>query len=308
MLDSSRSSASRTKWAANSSSDAFQEIDITGITMPITKLTFASKPRGRSSLARSAIFCHPPNRDALALFWSSHHQRRANPPTSTECDWNAATHKDSGKARGSAGISTKVTTNRLRRNRTIEVRKAHDHSRRKRAHDFRRHEGSRSVRVALATLVFDDPLSAIGCFQTTIPLNLGIEGMHGEAWVKSRQLGSDLPSPSALRFDDSLTGDRLRHFMPEARKIHIDPTARKLTRTGYKSVLNIVKRWSGGKGTKGPVLEQILPHIEKNRPHPWQNRLAEMKGDSALATSKGLRTPESVCRALINDMWKEQNG
>ena len=64
-------------------------------------------------------------------------------------------------------------------------------------------------------------LLGIGCFPASDPLNLGMMGMHGEAWVNHAIQEADLLIAVGMRFDDRVTGD-LRTYARDARKIHIE--------------------------------------------------------------------------------------
>src|SRR5205814_1172528 len=64
-------------------------------------------------------------------------------------------------------------------------------------------------------------LLGIGCFPATDPLNLGMMGMHGEAWVNHAIQEADLLIAVGMRFDDRVTGD-LKTYARDARKIHIE--------------------------------------------------------------------------------------
>src|SRR5256884_5589432 len=64
-------------------------------------------------------------------------------------------------------------------------------------------------------------LLGIGCFPAKDPLNLGMMGMHGEAWVNHAIQEADLLIAVGMRFDDRVTGD-LRTYARNARKIHIE--------------------------------------------------------------------------------------
>src|SRR6202030_4123520 len=50
-------------------------------------------------------------------------------------------------------------------------------------------------------------LLGIGCFPADNPLNLGMMGMHGEAWVNNAIQEADLLIAVGMRFDDRVTGD-----------------------------------------------------------------------------------------------------
>ena len=64
-------------------------------------------------------------------------------------------------------------------------------------------------------------LLGIGGFPAQHPLNLGMMGMHGEAWVNHAIQEADLIVACGMRFDDRVTGN-LKNYAPNSKKIHID--------------------------------------------------------------------------------------
>ena len=64
-------------------------------------------------------------------------------------------------------------------------------------------------------------LLGIGCFPAMHPLNLGMMGMHGEAWVNHAIQEADLLIALGMRFDDRVTGN-LKTYALRAKKIHVE--------------------------------------------------------------------------------------
>ncbi|MDE2592332.1 MAG: acetolactate synthase large subunit [Actinomycetales bacterium] len=64
-------------------------------------------------------------------------------------------------------------------------------------------------------------LMARGAFPDSHPLNLGMPGMHGTVPAVTSLQKSDLLIALGARFDDRVTGD-LKSFAPEAKVIHVD--------------------------------------------------------------------------------------
>ena len=64
-------------------------------------------------------------------------------------------------------------------------------------------------------------LLGLGGFPASHPLSLGMMGMHGEAYCNLAIQNSDLVLALGMRFDDRVTGN-LRNYAPNARKIHIE--------------------------------------------------------------------------------------
>ncbi len=64
-------------------------------------------------------------------------------------------------------------------------------------------------------------LLGISCFPESHPLSLGMPGMHGPAHVNRAIDQADLIVGVGMRFDDRVTGD-LRYWAPNARIVHMD--------------------------------------------------------------------------------------
>ncbi len=72
-------------------------------------------------------------------------------------------------------------------------------------------------------------LLGIGSLPASHPLNLGMMGMHGEAWVNQAIQQADLLIAFGMRFDDRVTGN-LRTYAPLARKIHAELDASEINK------------------------------------------------------------------------------
>src|SRR3972149_4690240 len=64
-------------------------------------------------------------------------------------------------------------------------------------------------------------LLGLGSFPAQHPLSLGMMGMHGESYCNLAIQNSDLLLAFGMRFDDRVTGN-LRTYAPRARKIHVE--------------------------------------------------------------------------------------
>jgi acetolactate synthase-1/2/3 large subunit len=143
-------------------------------------------------------------------------------------------------------------------------------------------------------------LLGIGCFPASDPLNLGMMGMHGEAWVNHAIQEADLLIAVGMRFDDRVTGD-LRTYAKEARKIHIEIDRSEINKN--------VKVDAALIGDAREVLEQLLPRLEHRERGDWLGHIRELKGDSAVRDIQGLPDNGHLYAAhVINDLWKETNG
>jgi acetolactate synthase I/II/III large subunit len=273
-------------------SDAFQEVDITGITMPITKHNVVvTRAEDIARTIREAFVIAKSGRPGPVLVDITKDAQQ----TSTEFDWNAATPKLPPK-RVRAGID------KAELDRAIELLNSA-----KRPLILAGH----GIMISGAMKAFDQfvhagdfyvsmTLLGIGCFPANDSLNLGMMGMHGEAWVNHAIQEADLLIAVGMRFDDRVTGD-LRTYAKSARKIHIENDRAEINKNVPVDAALV--------GDAREVLEQLLPHIEKKHRTPWQNRITEMKGDSAVRDIQSLPDTGHLYAAhVINDLWKETSG
>ena len=103
-------------------------------------------------------------------------------------------------------------------------------------------------------------LMGLGSFPGTDPLSLGMLGVHGSYYANKTVQESDLLIAIGMRFDDRVTG-RVDGFAPKAKIIHvdIDPTSiRKNVRVDIPVV-----------GDVGRVLTQLNKAIKEVDAEPW---------------------------------------
>ncbi len=143
-------------------------------------------------------------------------------------------------------------------------------------------------------------LLGIGSFPALHPLNLGMMGMHGEAWVNQAIQEADLLLAFGMRFDDRVTGN-LKTYAANARKIHIDIDPAEFN----KNVLVDVTL----AGDLSQVLGDLLPHVAKGDRGEWLSAISEMKGDSAVRDVQNLPDSGHLYAAhVINDIWRITGG
>ncbi len=273
-------------------SDAFQEIDITGITMPITKHNvIVTRVEDIARTVREAFIIASSGRPGPVLVDITKDAQQA----STEFDWNASLPKLPPKR-------VRPSLDKAELDRAVELLNSA-----KRPLILAGH----GIMISGAMKAFEQfvragqfhvamTLLGIGCFPANDPLNLGMMGMHGEAWVNHAIQEADLLIAVGMRFDDRVTGD-LRTYAKSARKIHIEIDRAEINKN--------VKVDAALVGDAREVLEQLLPCIEKKERTAWRSRIAEMKGDSAVRDIQSLPDTGHLYAAhVINDLWKETAG
>jgi acetolactate synthase-1/2/3 large subunit len=273
-------------------SDAFQEIDITGITMPITKHNvIVTRVEDIARTVREAFIIANSGRPGPVLVDITKDAQQA----STEFDWNATLPKLPPKR-------VRPSLDKAELDRAVELLNSA-----KRPLILAGH----GIMISGAMKAFEQfvragqfhvamTLLGIGGFPANDPLNLGMMGMHGEAWVNHAIQEADLLIAVGMRFDDRVTGD-LRTYAKSARKIHIEIDRAEINKN--------VKVDAALVGDAREVLEQLLPSIDKKERTAWQSRITEMKGDSAVRDIQSLPDTGHLYAAhVINDLWKETAG
>ena len=273
-------------------SDAFQEIDITGITMPITKHNVVvSKVEDIARTVREAFVIAQSGRPGPVLVDITKDAQQAT----TEFDWNAAAPKLPPKR-------IRPSLEKAELDRAVELLNSA-----KRPLILAGH----GIMISGAMKAFDRFVQAghypvamtllgIGCFPANDPLNLGMMGMHGEAWVNHLIQEADLLIAVGMRFDDRVTGD-LRTYAKSARKIHIEIDRAEINKNVPVDAALV--------GDAREVLEQLFPLVEKKDRPDWLSRIKELKGDSAVRDIQSLPDTGHLYAAhVINDLWKETGG
>jgi acetolactate synthase-1/2/3 large subunit len=143
-------------------------------------------------------------------------------------------------------------------------------------------------------------LLGIGSVPADHPLNLGMMGMHGEAWVNDAIQESDLLIALGMRFDDRVTG-KLAHYAPHARKIHIDIDPSELHKNVRADVAIA--------GDLSRVLRDWLPLVAAARHDGWLARIAALAGGPTVRDIDDLPDDGRFCAAhVIHDIWKATGG
>src|SRR5690606_17298224 len=179
-------------------SDAFQEPDITGITMPITKHNYlVTRAEDVARVVREAFYVARSGRPGPVLIDTTKDAQQ----TSCEFEWPEAPtlrgyrpeHKPSARDIAQAvELISSAKRPIILAGRGVGLSGANDVVRR-----FAEHT---NIPVAMTLL-------GLGYLPASHPLNLGMMGMHGEAWVNTAIQEADLLLAFGMRFDDRVTGN-----------------------------------------------------------------------------------------------------
>ncbi|MCJ2163792.1 MULTISPECIES: acetolactate synthase large subunit [unclassified Pseudodesulfovibrio] len=111
-------------------------------------------------------------------------------------------------------------------------------------------------------------LMGLGIMPTDHPLSLGMLGMHAARYTNMALEECDLLIAVGVRFDDRATG-KVPDFCPKAKVIHmdIDPSELDKIKTAHASVT----------GDVGEVLKALIPLIKERKRSVWNEDIRQLK-------------------------------
>jgi acetolactate synthase-1/2/3 large subunit len=131
------------------------------------------------------------------------------------------------------------------------------------------------------------------------PLVLGMMGMHGEAASNLAIQQADLLIALGMRFDDRVTGN-LKTYAVNAKKIHVDIDPSELNKN--------VKVDVGIAGDLRTALVQFLPGVKGNVHPAWLNTIRDWQEDSSERDIVRHHQGGLIAAQVINDLWKYTSG
>jgi len=143
-------------------------------------------------------------------------------------------------------------------------------------------------------------LLGLGGFPASHPLSLGMMGMHGEAWVNASIQEADLLIALGMRFDDRVTG-KLQTYAVHARKIHaeIDPT--EINKNVRVDVALL--------GDLGRTLSALIPAVQRRTRQPWLDRISARRSEAAGRDVQTIPCGDKLYAAhVLHDLWRLTEG
>jgi acetolactate synthase I/II/III large subunit len=143
-------------------------------------------------------------------------------------------------------------------------------------------------------------LLGLGGVPASHRLNLGMMGMHGEAWVNHAIQEADLLMAFGMRFDDRVTGNT-KTYAPNAKKIHVDIDPSEINKNIRVDAAIVADLRE--------TLKSLLEVIERADHAPWIAYIDSMKGDAAVRDIQKLPDSGHLYAAhVINDIWRITEG
>jgi acetolactate synthase-1/2/3 large subunit len=269
--------------------DAFQEIDITGITLPITKHNFlVSRAEDIAPTIRKAFQIAAADRPGPVLVDITKDAQQASAPFDFAAAEPAA-HRPHPMLRAETNSIEQAAELIAAAKRPV-ILAGHGVLISEAESQLLAFAERRHIPVASTLL-------GLGAFPTGHPLALGMMGMHGEAWVNNAIQQSDLLLAFGMRFDDRVTGT-LATYAPHAKKIHVEIDPAEIDKNVHADVALI--------GDLRAVLETLLPLVPSNSDASWIAAVNKMKGDASVRDIINLPDNGHLYAAhVIHDIWSE---
>jgi len=272
--------------------DAFQEVDITGITLPITKHNYlVTRAEDIAPALREAFLIAKSGRPGPVLVDITKDAQQSM----ADYDFEAAAPKAyrPHPMRGHNADSITDAARLIREAKRPIILAGHGVIQSDAIEQLRTLAERMQIPVACTLL-------GLGGFPASHELSLGMMGMHGEAWVNEAIQKADLLIACGMRFDDRVTGT-LTTYAPNAKKIHIEIDPAEINKNVKVDVALI--------GDLKQVLEILLPNLSRHSNSPWLREITESKGESAVRDIKNLPDNGHLYAAhVINDLWNATDG
>ena len=142
-------------------------------------------------------------------------------------------------------------------------------------------------------------LMGLGAFPGTHLLSLGMPGMHGTAYANKAILECDYLLSLGARFDDRVAGDA-KLFAQQAVRAHIDIDSSEINKR--------VKVDHFLHGHLKDVLQALLPHIKKNEHTEWVQHLEDYKQKFPLKNEYATSTEHIKPQSLLHQLFQLTQG
>ena len=261
--------------------DAFQEVDITGITIPITKHNFLIKdPQQLPQVIKKAFYIAASGRPGPVLIDLPKDVAQARIKFTYPKSIQMSGYKPNYK--GHPAMVSQVAKIIQESSRPLIC-----------AGGGVRSSGASEALMELAETInapVTHTLMGLGCFPGEHPLFLGMLGLHGTRSANKAVTECDCLITVGARFGDRVVG-KIDSFAPNAKIIHIDIDPAEISKNipAFLPVVGDVKQ----------VLEALLPLLAKKKNAAWVAQAHAWKKAFALSYSKeGPLKPQCVIEKL----------
>ncbi len=273
-------------------SDAFQEIDITGITLPITKHNYLiTDVEEVAATVREAFYIARSGRPGPVLIDIPKDVQIAKTEfVYPEDPLDLPNERPLGE---SLDEDLQATLDLIRESRRPLILAGHGITLSGAEAELLAFAEKARIPAALTLL-------GKGTIPERHPLALGMMGMHGEAHVNLAIQEADLLLAFGMRFDDRVTGD-LKTYAPKSKKIHVDIDASEINKN-VRVDLGIVADLK-------QFLERLLPDVQPVDSGAWLEVINGWQEDRQARDLYGRSGDDKLYAAhVIQDLWQNTGG
>jgi acetolactate synthase-1/2/3 large subunit len=276
--------------------DAFQETDVTGVTIPVTKHNYlVTDVNELAQVLAEAFYIARSGRPGPVLvdICKDVQQKMVEyePIASVKLKGYRAIkpmHKQDvpGLVKQAAALINKAKRPVILAGQGIKHGEAH---------------GELCELINKAGIPVATTLLGIGVLTEDHPLNLRMMGMHGEAYVNMAIANADLLIALGMRFDDRVTGN-LAQYAKNAKVIHVDIDAAEIGKNVPTDV--------GIVGNVKAVLQQLIPQVENGNHRDWLGTINEWRDDTKSRDVLTQELPDNMLLAphVIRGIWEATKG
>ena len=262
--------------------DAFQETDVTGVTLPITKHNYLVMSASEIAEAiHEAFYLASTGRPGPVLVDIPkdvfvEEAEFEYPETVDLPSYNPVTETDPELIMQAAQLIREAQKPLILAGHGVII---------SRAYDELMHLAEKAQVPVITTLL------GISSFPETHPLSVGMPGMHGMAYASLAIDEADLLIALGMRFDDRITG-KISAFAPNAKVIHVEVDPSEIHKNVRATVPLI--------GDLKAVLQQLIPAVEPASHEEWVQRIEELRVEHPPMRPKASNElrPQYVLQAL----------
>jgi acetolactate synthase-1/2/3 large subunit len=271
--------------------DAFQEVDVTGITLPVTKHNFlVTRADEIAEVVREAFYIARSGRPGPVLIDICKNAQAEEvefiyPEQVSLPGYQPPTHAPMEDINKAAELIEQAERPVILAGHGVMMSGATE---------TLRHFATKTQTPVSMTLL------GLGAFPSSDPLSLGMMGMHGEAYSNLAIQNADLLLAFGMRFDDRVTGN-LRTYATRARKIHVEIDPSEVHKNVDVDVPLV--------GDLNTVLKDLIPQVDEYDHEEWLAQIEEWKNESRARDILSWSNDGKLYTAhVIRNIWEATNG
>jgi acetolactate synthase-1/2/3 large subunit len=271
--------------------DAFQETDVTGITLPITKHNYlVTRADQLAEVVRKAFYIARSGRPGPVLIDICKNAQLEQ----TEFIYPEEVRLPGYQPRQRAPESELQQAVELIEKSKQPVILAGHGVLMSGAEETLQHFAVKTQTPVTSTLL------GLGAFPASHPLSLGMMGMHGEAQANLAIQNADLLLAFGMRFDDRVTGN-LKNYAPKAKKIHIEIDPSELHKNVGVDIPLV--------GDLKTVLTDLIPLVDEYDHEEWLQQIKAWKAEGEARDIQIWPEDEKLHVAhLVKRIWEATDG